>query len=351
MNEETPTDVDTRQKEHGIHFGWVTFLAVIGMAVTYVAFWGPFVPDLGDNAVAVWQSIFTNFGVGIFSAAVLLLFEPKLRKVITKTVTDEVKQDVREAFQADIDERLAPLAERISSLYEAKLADQQALVTDLASNFTYERVAQTLREADATAALYAKSLRVQAEDVPGKLHIGLQLMSFYSPDAWRYGQPIPGAQPEEQLVLSAYTKGKNDASVTWESHEDFSTVAFDLAEELASQGTRGLKQQIIWDPVLERFERNFKIALEASNGGDGVLGIDGALVEVAGSDSAPWYLTNEGLYYPSQSWSLPAKSFVMPHRGHNYETRTFPDVDKPLWADPAEWDYMVSRARSHFDIF
>ncbi|MDR6794611.1 hypothetical protein J2W89_003793 [Pseudarthrobacter oxydans] len=336
-----------QDKEPGIHFGWVGLLAAIGVVVTYLAFWGPFIPSLGDNAVAVWQSIFTNFGVGVFSAAVLLLFEPKLRKVITKTVTEEV----RDAVQVDLEARLAPLSDRINSLYEAKLAGQQALVTDLAKNFTNERVTQVLREADAMAALYAKSLRVQAEDVPGKLHIGLELRSFYGADAWRNGQPRPGEQPEEELVLSAYTTSKNDASVTWESDEDFATVAFDLAEELASQGARGLKQQIIWDPVLERFERNFKIALEASNGGDGVLGIDGALVEVAGSDSAPWYLTNEGLYYPNQSWSLPAKSFVIPHRGHGYETRSFPDVDKPSWADPAEWDYMVSRARSHFDIF
>ncbi|MGF4046316.1 hypothetical protein ACX800_22745 [Paenarthrobacter nitroguajacolicus] len=337
-----------------IHLGWVAVLALSGLLITALAFGGRFVPGIGEDDLAVWQSILTNFGVGLLSAAVLLLFEPKFRKVVTDTVntaTAGVKDEVREAFQADIDERLAPLAERIASLYKAKLADQEALVTDLADNFTYERVTQTLREADAMAALHAKSLRVQAEDVPGKLHISLQLRSFYSADAWLNGQPKRGAQPEEELVLSAYTNGGNDASVTWEPDEDFATVAFDLAEELASQGARGLKQQIIWDPVLARFEKNFKVALESSHGGDGVLGIDGAVVEVAGSDSAPWYLTNKGLYYPNQSWSLPAKSFVTAHRGYGHESRTFPDVEKPSWADPAEWNYMVSRARSHFDIF
>lgn len=319
--------------------------------MTYVAFWGPFVPNLGDNAVAVWQSICTNFGVGVFSAAVLLLFEPKLRKVITNTVTTEVKKDVREAFQADIDERLAPLTERIASLYEAKLAEQEALITDLAENFTYERVARTLREAGAVAALHAKSLRVQAEDAPGDLHVSLELRSFYDPGAWLNGQPKSGEQPQEALIVSAFTKAGKQASVTWEPDEDFATVAFDLAEELASQGARGLKRPILWDPVLARFEQNLKLALEASHGGDGVQGIDGALVEVAGSDSAPWYLTNEGLYYPNRGWSLPAKSFVKPHGGYGHESRTFPDVQRPSWADPAEWGYMVSRARSHFDIF
>lgn len=339
---------------HKVRLRWVFGLIGLGLVITVLAFGMPFIPGLGENAVAVWQSILTNFGVGLISAAVLLIFEPRFRKVVTDSVTTAtagVKAEVREAVQADIEERLAPLTERIESLYDAKLAEHQALITDLAYDFTHERVTQTLREADEVAALFAKSLRVQAEDVPGKLHISLELRAFYRPDAWHRVQHQGLAEePEEELVVAAHTEGGKHAWVTWEPAEDFATVAIDLATELNGQRARGLAEKIEWEPVLTRFEKGVKVALDSSHRAAGALAMDGALLEVAGSDSAPWYLTTDGLYHPSQGWSLPRKSFVVHRRGYGNESRSFPDLDKPLWADPREWEYMVSRARASYDV-
>lgn len=340
---------------HKVRLRWAFGLIGLGLVITVLAFVTPFVPSLGENAVAVWQSILTNFGVGLISAAVLLLFEPRFRKVVTDSVTTAtagVKAEVREAVQADIDERLAPLTERIDSLYDAKLAEHPALITDLANDFTHERVAQTLRKADEVAALSARSLRVQAEDVPGKLHISLQLRPFYRPDAWQRVQHHGSAEePEEELVVAAYTEGGKHASVTWEATEDFATVAIDLATELNRQRARGLAQRIDWKPVMTRFEKGVKAALDASHRAPGALAVDGALVEMAGPDSAPWFLTTDGLYNPSQGWSLHRKFFVVHRRGHGNESRNFPDLDRPSWADPTEWEYMVSRARANYDIW
>lgn len=347
-----PVGKTTPPGETGIHFGWVTVLALFGAAVAYLAFWGPFfTSDLGVNAVGVWQSILTSFGVAVFSAAVLLLFEPKLRKVITntvtKSVTEDVKKDVREAVQADLDERLAPLSERINSLYDARLAEQEAVINDLASDFTHERVLQSFRQASDVSALANDSIVVQAEDEPGRLHVGLQwrlpneLQSYNNPN---YRGDAP---PEEYKALHLNASGKGIwAEVVWDPAEQFDKAALNLAEELARMRHRGLAEKIDWNPVLPRFEKGIKVAIDASNNVPGSLPFKSGLVEVAGPDSAPWYLTSDGLHYPSQDWFL--------HRRHIGAKRGWPnpgvekEVEKPEWADPKEWDYVIDRARSHF---
>lgn len=349
MGKTTPPD------EPGIHFGWVTVLALFGASVTYLAFWGPFfVPKLGVNAISVWQSIFTSFGVAVFSAAVLLLFEPKVRKVISKTVTksvtEDVKKDVREAVQADLDERLAPLSDRINSLYDARLAEQEAAIRDLASDFTHERVLQSFREASDVSALANDSIVVQAEDEPGRLHIGLQwrlpteLQSYNNPS---YRGDAPPDHYKE-LHLSATGNGIW-AEVVWDADEQFDRAALGLAEQLAFKRHRGLADKIDWNPVLPRFEKGIKVGIDASNSVRGSLPFKSGLVEVAGPDSAPWYLTGDGLHYPSQEWFL--------HRRHIGGSRGWTnrgvekEVEKPDWADPKEWDYIIDRARSHFSMW
>lgn len=342
----------TSPGEPGIHVRWVIGLAIFGAFVAYLAFWGPFfTPNLGANAVGVWQSILTSFGVAVFSAAVLLLFEPKLRKVITKTVaesvTEDVKKDVREAVNADLDERLAPLSERINSLYDARLAEQEAVVNDLAGDFTHARVLESFRQASDVSALYGDSIVVQAEDEPGRLHVGLQ---WRLPDELQsYNRPgyIGDAPPDEckALHLNAESNGRF-TEVVWDPAEEFDRVALDLAEELASMRYRGFAEKIDWDPVLPRFEKAIKVAIAASNNVSGSLPFTSALVEMAGPDSAPWYLTSDGLHYPSKDWFLARRDIGAKRSFPEYVAEK--EVEKPDWANSTEWDYIIDRARSHF---
>lgn len=340
---------DSSTGEPGIHFGWVTGLAVFGVVVTFSAFWGPFIPDLGDNAVAVWQSIFTNFGVGVFSAAVLLLFEPKLRRVITKTVTEDVKKDVRDAVRADMDERLAPLSDRINSLYDARLAEQKAVINDLASDFTHRGVLKSFREASAVSALAQDSIVVQAEEEPGKLHIGLQWR--LPNDLQSYNAPIRAETlPEEYKALHLFASGENlHAEVVWDPDETFDKAAMNLAGELARRQERGFGQKINWQPVLSRFQKAIKVAVDASNGVPDALPLKNGLVEVAGPDSAPWYLTGEGLHHPGQGWFLHRRDIGVntgwPRPGPEKE------LDMPEWAVPKEWNYIINRARDHYTFW
>ncbi|MCF3139698.1 hypothetical protein LRQ04_10570 [Paenarthrobacter sp. AR 02] len=337
-------------REPGIHFGWVGVLAASGVVTTYLAFWGPFIPNLGDNAVAVWQSIFTNFGVGVFSAAVLLLFEPKLRRVITKTVsksvTEEVKKDVREAVQADLDERLAPLSDRINSLYDQRLAEQDAVISDLAKDFTHEKVLGSFLEASNVSALAQDSIVVQAEDEPGRLHIGLQ---WRFPDELQpYNNPARRqAPPEEYKELHLKASGDDVwAEVVWSSDEHFEEAAIRLAEEMARRRQRGLAEKIDWKPVLPRFEKSIRSAIDASNRVPGSLPFKSALVEVAGSDSAPWYLTSDGLHHPSRDWFLHRRDIGAKQSWLSHEPEKHPE--KPEWADLKEWNYILDSAKSHF---
>lgn len=330
------------QRTPKIHRGWVALLAGGGVVITALAFGGRFATGVGDDDLAVWQSILTNFGVGLLSAAVLLLFEPKFRRAVTDTVntaTAGVKEEVREAIQADIDQRLAPLTERIDSLYDQKIAAQQAAVQGLAAEFSHERATKILKEAADIGALYQDSLRVQAEPVAGELHIGLQLRIPYDVQ-FRYRDVGYAVPPDEEEILYLSATGDRGllVEVEWEPNEEFTVAALNLSTELSRQQRRGLNQRIDWESVLSRFEKAFKVAIDSSNKTEGALHLHGALVEVAGADSAPWYLTTEGLHYPAKDWFLPRYDIFKPAP---YQAKP---LVMPEWADNKEWSYIALSA-------
>jgi len=352
---ETPTDIDTPPKEPGIHFGWVTFLAAIGVVVTFAAFWGPFIPGLGDNAVAVWQSIFTNFGVGVFSAAVLLLFEPKLRNVITKTVsktvTDEVKKDVREAVQADIEERFASLEDTISSRYDEMLATQQGLAKDLVSNFTHERVMKLFREASNLSAIDAQSITVHGDAAPDDFLIVRFQLRF--PDDVPPRDPYtnePTDSEHEALHVAVIPKSASPVEVVWEPGQDFVDVAMALAKELNFRRIRGIGQRIEWGPILARLEKGLDVAVNSSMKTQDALPLDGE-VSAFIEGSQDWYLTTAGLYCPEISYHLPGRTFYPKRRpGSPSATVTAdPVLEMPEGVNSeTEWKYASGLAKSRF---
>lgn len=343
--------------EPGIHFGWFSVLAGIGIVVTYVAFWGPFVPNLGENAVAVWQSIFTNFGVGIFSAAVLLLFEPKLRRVITKTVsktvTEEVKRDVREAVQADIEERLASMEETISSRYDEMVAAQQGLAKDLVSNFTHERVMKLFREASNLGALDGQSITVHGDADPGdflRVNFKLRLPDHIprrDPDTLKYAGP----EFEDLHVAILPFPGKPIAEVVWEPGVDFSDIAIALATELNATRVRGIAEKIAWGPILARLEKALDVAVNSSMRTPGALAMDGhvhSFVELAHK----WYLTTESLYCPEIDYKLPLDQFRENQQRSVVGVPRATKVEEPQpeapegVKDASEWTYVYQLAKA-----
>lgn len=135
-------------------------LILLGAVVTALAFFRGWFSWTSDDSWPVWQSIFTNFGVGILSAAALLLCEPLLRKVVTDTVSHAaagVRDELRGEVESQIDDRLAPLSERIDSLYETRFANQSKALDNLAQDFTYERVKRAFEEAARVGALSGTS--------------------------------------------------------------------------------------------------------------------------------------------------------------------------------------------------
>lgn len=299
-------------KGPGIHFGWVGVLAAVGVVVSYLAFWWPFIPNVGENAVAVWQSIFTNFGVGVFSAAVLLLFEPKLRRVITKTVsktvTEEVTKDVRQAVQADIEERFASLEEVISSRYDEMLATQQGMAKDLVSDFTHERVMNLFRQAANLSALESQAITVHGDAAPGDfLRVTVQLRL---PDGVPLRHPYTNepTDPEQEALHVSVSLQKASAEILWEPDQGFDDVAIALAEQLNFKRVRGIAEKIEWGPILARLENGLDVAVNSSMRTPGAILLDGGLSDFI-DVSQGWYLTTVGLYCPEIDYKLPRTYF------------------------------------------
>jgi predicted phage tail protein len=361
MTASTPESASAAPEDrpYKVHLGWVIFLGVLGVAITALAFWGPFQTRwLGENAVSVWQSILTNLGIGLFSAALLLLLEPRIRNAVKQTVTaatKNLKTEVLSAVQVDVEEKLAPLSERIDDLYASRLAEQSAAIDHISQDFTHERVFEALQKASMVSALWQDSVVVQAADEPGDLHIGIELRvpdedrRQVGGNTWRQTYRVAEASSEsKKLHLRAVTGPQQSVEVIWEPTEDFESVAGKIADELAVKRFRALHEKIDWTPVLRRFERAIKVAVDSSNKAPDALNLQGPLVEVAGSDAAPWYLTDDALHYPSKGWFRTKEAIGGWVIAPMIATRPENEVEMPDGADLKEWKYILGRARDHF---
>lgn len=353
-----------REPKNKPHYLLVSLSAIGGLIVggsAYLVF--RLLPDLRAEDVAVTQSILANLGIGFFSAAVLFLLEPKFRRAVrddvTVTVTDTVRtatagiaDEVREEVRADFDEKLASLTERINSAYETKLSEQEAALKGLAADFSHESVINSFRQASDVAALFRDSLRVQGEESPGELHLSFELRvpNDLLRELQLYGQDA--TDEDRQLYISAYPSEEQLATtVIWNPEEDFAVVAKKIAAGLSRTRGRGLGQPINWVPIFSRLENGIRKAVDSSNRSPGAFLMQGALVEVAGSDSAPWYLTDDGIYRPDKNFYIERKQIVTPRlkgpeREPKVETLVMPD-----WADIEEWNYMIKRAKNRFRDF
>ncbi|NQD86622.1 hypothetical protein HP499_02180 [Paenarthrobacter sp. CM16] len=325
-------------------------LILLGAVVTALAFFRGWFSWTSDDSWPVWQSIFTNFGVGILSAAALLLCEPLLRKVVTDTVSHAaagVRDELRGEVESQIDDRLAPLSERIDSLYETRLANQSKALDNLAQDFTYERVKRAFEEAARVGALFGNKLEVQADEEPGKLRIGLRWGPPYT-SGMSHDRQIRRTAGDSQMHLTG-TPGNPQLSVAivWEPGEEFYDAVERLTDRLTQNRGRPLGERIDWTTIRVRFEKGIQAAVAASNKSPGRHQFEGMLIETIGPDDSPWYLTTEGIYRPTHDWHL-SRTAVTGLTDGSRRIRAGDQVDNPAWAASDEWAYIVNAARRHF---
>lgn len=329
-----------------IHLGWVVRFVISGLVITALAFGCRFVPFIGPYELAVWQSILTNFGVGLLSAAVLLLFEPKFRKAVTDTVsvaTAGVKEEVREAVKADVEQKFASINDRVNYLYDQKVASGQSLTKNLTTDFTSERAMELFREASSVSALPDKGLQVQGESDPTKLLVHFQLRQRNS------SRPLHRRSTEledEVLYVSLVpTDSRLTVELPWEPGQSFTDLAFALGAELQRNGGRALGERIDWDSILERLEHAMDVALNSSMKTENAVPLDGALYEYFQGEQ-DWYITTAGIYCPEKAYTLSTNHFAAkrsPGRPSADYSTPPPPADAPTWVKQSEWDYVFGQ--------
>lgn len=335
----------------------MALLLLFGGILTGSAFWVQefFAPADVQN-LAVTQSILTNFGTGFVSAGLLLLVEPKLRRVVTATVntaTARIREDVRNDVQNDIDQKFASLSEEIRTSVQSRMADQDATLADFGAQFTHEVAMDAMRLATDMNALGWQSIRVQARDEPGELHIGLTLRlpnELTGPTRFHGGDQY--GPEDEVLHLAAYPrKFRAQAEVVWESGQSFASVVLDLLEALHRTDGWGMADEIDWDTVTERIAGGLKVAVESRRKNPGSIHLRGPLLEVIGGID-PWYITTESIECPAYDYTLPRTKFPSAvTRPGPLSPAPTPVAEKPEWADQKEWTYVLSRATEHFTSF
>lgn len=103
-----------------------------------------------------------------------------------------------------------------------------------------------------------------------------------------FDRHVVHTEEDYDLYLTAIPEDPHrSAEAIWEPDEDFVAVVAKLTEKLRQNRGRGLEKKIAWDPIA------------ASNGTLGALPTESPLVEIAGHDDAPWYLTDDGINHPA----------------------------------------------------
>ncbi|QXQ11298.1 hypothetical protein [Paeniglutamicibacter sp. Y32M11] len=340
-------------KERILH-GWMAGLLVAGVLFTASPFFvGTLAPILGTDDLGIWRSILTNFGTTLMMAGLLLVVEPKVRRAVSKVVsnaaesmTTSMRQDLLKDVQGDIEERFVSLKERIESALEDGLTSQDMKIADFADDDSYESARSAVGAAAEYMSLHNNEIIVQATDHPGELCIGLRLAI---PEELQISE-YSGRQevdPEDKILeLVGYTADTPGFSaVEWENTENFENVITKLVGDLERRRAWGRATLVEWDAVHRRLVDGLAVAAKSTRKQPGSLQLKGRLAEIIGTETL-WYLTDQSIECPSQDFVLPKSKFPpASFPGNNSLT---PVIEQPEWADSQTWDYVIQRGRQEF---
>lgn len=350
MVSEIPGSESPAPKEH-IHKRWMGLLLLTGVIFAGSAFtFARAFPSMDESDLPVWQSIATSFGVSLFSAGLLLIIEPILRRNFKNTVKQasvEVRDELRAEVEETVNSKFDSIKQEIRASMQSKIDSQDALVSDFQSTYSQQSARGAMELMEEIGGLEDLKISISGSTEPDDLAVFLSLQ--YVPDESGHGTPRYVSVGEYSLCLGA-SMNSCEAMVTWTPSESFAQAIQKLIGALESAGVLGSAQaqDYDWDAVGERLALGLQVALDSRRGSFGKTHLAAPLSQVIGVGN-PWYITSKSLENPAYNFRVRDIDFPKRQMGMNGTGLSFPDAfAKPEGADEHEWRYVLRVAMDKF---
>lgn len=293
--------------------------------------------DLG----ALWQSFWINVASSVLLLGLLGLIEPRLRKALVEAATrkfETATEAVEEKFEARVGE-LERRVESAKALFEHYMMAEDDTVAAAASGPDFYTLADALVAANRANAIDSlRGLIVPASEGVPKVVIGFH----YVTPIRHTGRDILRVVP----VILEDPPGNSrwvPMELEWSPGSTSDEFGAQLMKQLQNAGLKDVSSKVDWPGTIVRLTDALSLAFESRRS---VGKLTGRLVEKGPGD---WAVTSSGIEHVGLGIVADAKSFrpAVPSPIHpNGEGSREPwmDLERPYWANTAEWDFMVSRA-------
>lgn len=326
-----------------LNLTWILGTLVVGGAVL----WATIATADSTAQPGLWQSFLVNVGSAVLLSSLLGFIEPRLRKNYidaTERRIEAVTEKAEERFEARVEE----LAERVESaraLFENYMAAEDNTVAVAADGPDFYTIADALVAANRARAIDAfRGIAVPASDslpaVVVRFHYAT-IVHGRRRDVLRISPSIVEDRPDGRIWPTLDYEWLPDATA-----DEFGAY---LMTELRNAGLKDVVSKVHWSETIDRLTSALALALESTRI-DGRL--TGALIEKGPGE---WAVTTAGIENVDHGVVASAAAFPGPvmsavatavqRRSGEKFHEPWMDLERPDWAEPCEWEYMIARAR------
>lgn len=309
------------------------------------------------NWQGVSPAVLVNVGAGLGLAGVLFLLERRFTGAVMRAserAAEQVARQVEQRFEARAEElaaRLDSLQDQVNQRVRERAAEQDAMISGLAEDVTFDTVTKILTEANGLRAIDNGTVTVQASKDPDGIGLVFRWGMIVNDDRRAPGPHLDiEARIEPDLDKLG---GRPVIRVEWRPGEPAADVGHRLVDELMRAGRWQGDGTLDWELALRNLQRSIDVAISSRRRDPDAWHLNGAVIELVGQD---WVISTAGLECPSRGYLLrhgdfPQEqhpSFGVMARAMGAENAHEWQPDRPEWADPDEWARLVRRGRREF---
>ncbi|GGI00372.1 hypothetical protein ACFFGR_13435 [Arthrobacter liuii] len=329
-------------KKTKMNLPWILGTLLIGGAVLSITI------AAADSSAqtGLWQSALINIGSAVALSSLLGFIEPRLRKNYIEATTRKIEAATEE-IEARVDARVEELEERVESsqaLFRQYMDAEDEAVVTMSGRPDFYTIAGAL-----VAANRARTIDpFRGVTVPASEGIPSVVVGFH------YATPVGNGRRDVLRIKATVLEDRPDGRFPWPTEYAWQPGATSeqfgayMMKELQNADLKDVASKVFWPETIDRLTTALTLAFDSKRN-DGKL--KGQLIEMGPGN---WALTSVGIEHVYRGILAPADSFpseitgavqTFARRGGEVLREPWMDLERPEWAEPAEWEYMIARAR------
>jgi len=329
-------------KRTKVNLPWIFGTLLVGVVILGITI------STADSSTqtGLWQSALINVGSAVAFSSLLGFIEPRLRKNYIEATTRKIEAAAEEV-EARVEARVEELEERVESaqaLFKQYMNVEDETVAAMGDRPDFYTIADALVAANRARTINA----FRGITVPASEGIPIVVVGFH------YATPVGNGRRDVLRISATVLKDPPDGRFSspmeyaWQpgaTPEEFGAY---MMKELQNAGLKDVASKVFWPETIDRLTSALTLAFDSKRN-DGKL--KGQLVEMGPGD---WALTSAGIEHVYRGILAPADTFpteimgavqAFARRGGEILREPWMALERPEWAEPAEWEYMIARAR------